>query len=328
MVSNDILKMEESYDLQNMIKIDSEPFLSMRLVECVPNFSNGIDSSVVEQIVGAIKSTDTVKILDIEMDASHNRSVVTFIVSFENAVNAAFNGIKVAASLINMEKHHGEHPRFGAADVVPFIPISGVTIGECVELARKLGERVGSELSIPVYLYSEAATKDSRRNLENIRNSKFQYEQLKEQINREEWIPDYGPSVVGSAGASIIGARDFLIAYNVYLDTQDLNIGKKIATALRAKDGGLAFVKSLAFFIKEKNRIQISMNLTNFHKTPIYRALELVRLEAKRYGLSVTESEIVGLVPLDSILNSLSYYLCMDRIDRKKILEYKLLDTQ
>lgn len=298
----------------------------MKIVECVPNFSNGRDKDVVDRIVDSIKSVEGVRVLDVEMDASHNRSVVTFVVPLENAVDAAFKGIKEAAGIIDMDKHYGEHPRFGAADVIPFIPLSEVTLQECVKLANMLGERVGRELSIPVYLYGEAAKLASRKNLEGLRNAKFQFEQLRQHIDEEAWKPDFGPSHVGSAGASIIGARDFLIAYNVYLNSTDLSIGKKIASALRAKDGGLTFVKSLAFFIKEKDQIQISMNLTNFHKTPIYRALEMVKLEAERYGLIVTESEIVGLIPLESVLNSLSYYLRMENIGRDRILEYRLLD--
>ncbi len=296
----------------------------MKLVECVPNFSEGRNKGIVSEIVSAISKVPTVKILDVEMDENHNRSVVTFLSDASNAVEAAFSGIKRAGELIDLHNHHGEHPRFGASDVIPFVPVSNVTMKECVDLALKLGKRVGEELGIPVYLYGEAAQVESRRNLENIRSKSFQFEQLKDAISTDQWKPDFGPQKLGNAGASIIGARDFLIAYNVNLNSTDLETGKKIARALRAKDGGLTFVKSLAFFLQDKNKVQISMNLTNFRKTPIYRAYELVKLEASRYGISVAESEIVGLTPLDAIVESASFYLQMNGFSRGQILETKM----
>lgn len=296
----------------------------MKLVECVPNFSEGRDKRVVDEIVSAIKSVPSVKLLDTEMDGNHNRSVVTFLCEADKAVDAAFAGIKKASELIDMTRHTGEHPRFGSADVIPFIPISGVTMKEAVDMAKSLGEKVGRELDIPVYLYGEAAVLESRKNLENIRNKGFQYEQLKEAISQDKWKPDYGPQNLGKAGASIIGARDFLIAYNVNLNTSDMEIGKKIARALRAKDGGLTFVKSLAFYLEDKKKVQISMNLTNFRKTPIYRAYELVKLEASRYGITVAESEVVGLAPMDAILEAASFYLQLNSFSNKQILEMKM----
>jgi glutamate formiminotransferase len=199
----------------------------MKLVECVPNFSEGRDKSVVNQIAEAIKVNDHVKILDVEMDPDHNRSVITFVSPVEYAVDAAFSGIKKAAELINMEKHKGAHPRFGAADVVPFVPLFDTTMEECVKLAWQLGERVGKELKIPVYLYEKAAKVEWRKNLADIRNESFQYEQLKEHIKEEKWKPDFGPSEVGTAGATIIGAREFLIAFNVNLNTTDVSIAKR-----------------------------------------------------------------------------------------------------
>ena len=296
----------------------------MSLVECVPNFSEGRDRKIVDEIVAAIASVPTVRILDSEMDENHNRSVVTFLSDGSRAVEAAFQGIKRAADLIDLNHHSGEHPRFGASDVIPFIPVSGVTMKECVEMARELGKRVGEELNIPVYLYGEAAAVESRRGLENIRSKSFQYEQLKEAIGEEKWKPDFGPAKVGSAGASIIGARDFLIAYNVNLNTTDMEKGKKIASALRARDGGFTFVKALAFFLDDKNMVQISMNLTNFRKTPIYRAYEMVKLEASRYGITVAESEIIGLTPLDAITGTASFYLQLSGFSRNQILETKM----
>ena len=298
----------------------------MQLVECVPNFSEGKNKEIVDEIVAAIRSIDGVKILDQEMDPDHNRSVVSFIAAPDQARRAAFEGIRTASKLIDMRKHHGEHPRFGASDVIPFIPISDVTMKDCIEISRKLGEQVGVELNIPVYMYGNSALLESRKNLEDIRNKNFQFEELSKSIGEAKWKPDYGPSAVGSAGASIIGSREALIAYNVNLNTTNLEIGKKIARALRAKDGGLTFVKSLAFFIKEKNMVQISMNLTNFSKTPVYRAFELVRLEALRYGITVSESEVVGLIPMEAIVEASRYYLQLNSFKSNQILEVRMME--
>lgn len=296
----------------------------MKLVECVPNFSEGRRKEKVEQIISAISSVEGVTILDMEMDENHNRSVVTFTVSSDKAVEAAFQGIKKAAELIDLNRHSGEHPRFGATDVVPFIPLSGADMNDCVKLARELAERVGAELDIPAYLYGEASMLASRKSLENIRSRNFQYEQLRTEISESKWKPDFGPQSLGPAGATIIGARDFLIAYNVNLNTVDLNIGKKIARALRAKDGGFTFVKSLAFYLEDKRMVQISMNLTNYKKSPIYRVFEMVKMEAARYGVSVVESEIVGLVPMDAVVNASKFYLQLNTFKSDQILERKL----
>ena len=296
----------------------------MALVECVPNFSNGRDKDVVQKIIDSISSVKSVKILDFEMDADHNRSVVTFVCPPEDAVEAAFRGIKCASEIIDMTSHSGEHPRFGATDVTPFIPVEGTDLKECVDLARTLAKRVGDELSIPVYLYSDAALRPDRKNLEDIRSKSFQFEQLREHISEEKWKPDFGPATIGKPGASIIGARDYLIAYNVNLPTTDLAVGKRIAKAMRAKDGGLSNVKALAFSLKEREMTQISMNLTSFRKTPIYRAFEAVRTESARFGLNPVESEIVGLVPLDAIVDTADYYLRLTGFSRKQILEEKI----
>lgn len=296
----------------------------MKTVECVPNFSEGRNRGKVEQIVEAISSVESVKILDMELDENHNRSVVSFTADLDHAVEAAIAGISAASKLIDLNKHSGEHPRFGATDVIPFIPLSGATTEDCVKLARELGKRVGEELEIPVYMYGEAAMHENRKNLENIRSKSFQYEELKASISDVAWKPDFGPSKVGPAGASIIGARDFLIAYNVNLNTQDMSVGKKIAKALRAKDGGFTFVKALSFFLEDKKMVQISMNLTNYRKTPIHRVFELVKLEAARYGVSVVESEVVGLVPLEAVIESAKFYLQLNGFKGDQILERKM----
>ena len=296
----------------------------MKMVECVPNFSEGRRKDVVDDIVRSISVVESVRILDVEMDENHNRCVVSFTADQSFAVEAVFRGIKKASELIDLNKHKGEHPRFGSADVVPFIPLSGSSMDDCVKLARDLGKRVGDELHIPVYMYGEASILENRKNLEDIRNKNFQYEQLKESITDPKWKPDFGPSSVGKEGATIIGSRDFLVAYNVNLNSTDLSAGKKIAKALRAKDGGLTFVKALAFFLEDKKKVQISMNLTNFRKTPIYRAFEMVRIEASRYGITVAESEVIGLVPMDAMIEVSRFYLQLNEFKTEQILEKKV----
>ena len=296
----------------------------MKIVECVPNFSEGRDREKVEAITREIASVGNVKILDMEMDANHNRSVVTFTCEPQYAVEAAFRGIRKASELIDMDNHQGEHPRFGSADVIPFIPVSEVSLKECVDLANQLGKRVGEELNIPVFMYSDAAVTEKRKNLENIRHKNFQYEQLKTEIGKGDYIPDFGPLELSKAGASIIGARDFLVAYNVNLRSQDMEAGKKIAKALRAKDGGLSFVKALAFYLEDKKCVQISMNLTNYKKTPVYRAYEMVKLEASRYGIEIMESEVIGLIPLDAILETGRFYMRMNSFKSNQIFEKKV----
>ncbi|OAT81241.1 glutamate formimidoyltransferase [Desulfotomaculum copahuensis] len=293
-----------------------------KLVECVPNFSEGRRFEVVAAIEAAGEKCG-VKMLDRTMDADHNRSVITFAGEPEAVLEAAYAMILEARERINMEGHHGAHPRLGAADVVPFIPVSGVEMAECVELARRLGERVGRELAIPVYLYEEAATRPERRNLADVRRG--EYEGLKEEITRPERRPDFGPvRMHPTAGAVVIGARKPLIAFNVNLGTDDMTVAKAIARALRAKDGGLTFVKALGVELKERGQVQVSMNLVDYRRTPVYRALELVRLEAARYGVPVVGTEIVGLVPLDALLGSLEYYLQSESFRREQVLEVKL----
>jgi len=296
----------------------------MKMVECVPNFSEGRRKDVVDKIVESISGVKGVRILDVEMDENHNRCVVSFTADQSVAVEAAFRGIKKASELIDLDVHRGEHPRFGAADVIPFIPLSGSIMDDCIKLARELGKRVGEELHIPVYMYGEASVQENRKNLEDIRNKNFQYEQLRDSIKEEKWKPDFGPTSIGKAGATIIGSRDFLVAYNVNLNSTDLSAGKKIARALRSKDGGLTFVKALAFFLEDKKKVQISMNLTNFRKTPIYRAFEMVRIEASRFGITVAESEVIGLVPMDAMIEVSKFYLQLNEFKTEQILEKKV----
>jgi glutamate formiminotransferase/formiminotetrahydrofolate cyclodeaminase len=298
-----------------------------RIVECVPNFSEGRRQEVLDQIKAAIASVPGVKLLDEEMDADHNRSVLTFAGKPEAVEEAAFQAIERAAALIDMEKHRGEHPRLGATDVVPFVPISGVTMEECVELARRVGERVGSELGIPVYLYEKAATKPERVNLAHVRRG--EYEALKEEIaTRPERAPDFGPSRVGKAGATVIGAREPLIAYNVYLDTDDLRVAQAIARAVRHSSGGLRFVKALGLYIEQRGLVQVSMNLTDYRRTPVFRVVEMIRREAQRFGASVVSSELVGLIPRQALLDAAEYYLQIEEFRPEMVLESHLEEPE
>ena len=295
--------------------------MSMRLVECIPNFSEGRRMEVVEQIVAAITSVEGVVLLDRHSDPDHNRTVVTFVGPPKAVEEAAFRGIARAAELIDLNHHQGEHPRIGAADVVPFVPIQGVTMTECVEMARRLGKRVGEELGIPVYLYEKAATRPERENLENIRRG--EYEALKEEIGKNPARePDFGPAKVGPAGATVIGARDPLIAFNVYLTTDDVTIANKIARAVRHSSGGLRYVKALGMLVE--GRAQVSMNLTNYRKTPIARVVELIRREAQRYGVAVHHSELVGLAPEEALIEAARWYLQLDQFELDQILERRM----
>ncbi|MBP7892599.1 MAG: glutamate formimidoyltransferase [Firmicutes bacterium] len=295
----------------------------MRVVECVPNFSEGRKPEVVADIVAAVTSVQGVRLLDFSSDASHNRSVVTFVGTPEVVEAAAFAGIARARDLIDMEQHHGEHPRLGATDVVPFVPIAGVTMAECVDMARSLGRRVGQELGIPVYLYEKAATRPERRNLADVRRG--EYEGLKLTIGAPERAPDFGPpSVHPTAGATVIGARMPLIAFNVNLGTSDVEIAKKIARAVRGSSGGLVYVKALGVMLEDKHVAQVSMNLVNYVKTPIHRVLEMVRREAARYGVAVVETELIGLTPLDAVLDTAAYYLQLPKLGRSQVIEARI----
>jgi glutamate formiminotransferase/formiminotetrahydrofolate cyclodeaminase len=299
--------------------------MSQTLVECIPNFSEGRRMDVVDAIVAAITSAEGVALLDRSSDADHNRSVVTIVGSPSAVEEGAFRGAAKAAELINMEKHKGEHPRMGAVDVIPFVPIAGVTMNDCVAIAQRLGQRVGDELGIPVYLYEEAATRTDRRNLANVRRG--EYESIKAEIGSEESrVPDYGPRKLGTAGAVAVGARQPLIAYNVYLTTDDVSIAKKIARTVRHSSGGLRFVKGAGFLVEGK--AQVSMNLTNFKKTPIALVVETIRREAQRYGVAIEKSELVGLIPQDALEEAAAWYLQLDDFDREQVLERRMQSAQ
>jgi len=296
-------------------------------IECVPNFSEGRRKEVVDEIVSAILEVPGVRLLDMEMDPDHNRSVVTFVSPTERAVEAAFRGIKKAQELIDLNKHEGEHPRIGATDVGPFVPLPGTSMEDCIKLAEKLGKRVWEELRIPVYLYGEAARIPERQDLAYIRKGEFEglREAIKEDPSR---IPDFGERELHpTAGATAIGARKFLIAYNVNLNTEDIKIAKKIAKRVRAKGGGLAFVKALGFELKERKMTQVSMNLVDYEKTPIFAAYELVKMWAQRFGVSVVGSEIVGLVPEKALYDVADFYLRLEGFQPDQTIEARLREA-
>jgi glutamate formiminotransferase/formiminotetrahydrofolate cyclodeaminase len=291
------------------------------LVECVPNFSEGRDKAVVDAIVAAMKIPG-VSLLDREMDADHNRSVITIVGDREAIAEAAIRGVGKAAELIDLTRHQGAHPRIGAADVVPFIPIEGVTIEDCVAIARKVGEEIWKRFQVPVYLYESAASHPDRQNLENIRRGQF--EGLREDILvNPARRPDFGdPRCHPTAGATVVGARKALIAYNVFLNTKDVEIAKKIAKAVRYSSGGLRYVKGAGFEVR--GLAQVSMNLTDFEQTPIARVFEFVKREAARYGVQPVSSEIVGLIPKKALEQAAEWFLQVENFDSSMILENRL----
>ncbi len=291
------------------------------IVECVPNFSEGRRPEVVEQIVAAIETVAGVQLLDVHSDPDHNRTVVTFVGRPDEVEEAAFQGVATAARLIDMDQHQGGHPRLGATDVVPFVPVSGVTMKDCVGMAQRVGQRVGDELGIPVYLYEAAATRPERANLADVRRG--EYEGLKGEIETSpERRPDFGPAKMGSAGATVIGARPFLVAFNVYLATDRVEVAKKIARAVRHSSGGLRFVKGMGLLVE--GQAQVSMNLTDFTRTPIHRVVEMIRREAARYGVGISHSEVVGLIPQAALLDSACGYLQLNDFDPEQVLENKM----
>jgi glutamate formiminotransferase/formiminotetrahydrofolate cyclodeaminase len=292
-----------------------------QLIECIPNFSDARRLEVVDQIVEAITSVGEAHLLDRSSDLDHNRTVLTFAGPPQAVEEAAFRAIRTASELIDLNQHTGEHPRIGATDVCPFVPLSDVSMEDCVAIAKRLGQRVGDELGIPVYLYEQAATRPERTNLENIRRGQF--EGLREEIatnpNRR---PDFGPAKLGPAGATVIGARDSLIAYNVYLTSEDVEIAKKIAKTIRHSSGGLRFVKALGLLVE--GRAQISINLTDYRKTPIALVVETIRREAQRYGVAIHHSELVGLIPQDALVDAAVWYTQLDAFDKGQVLESRL----
>ncbi len=289
------------------------------IVECVPNFSTS-DPKTVESILNQIKKTKNAFLLDHTFDDYYKRLVVTFVGNKESVLEAALKATFEAIKLIDMQKHKGQHPRVGAVDVVPFIPVKNVAMKDCVELARKFGQTVAEKCGVPVYLYGEAAAKPKRTNLDWIR--KGEYEKLAEMIVKPERKPDFGPARAHpTAGATITGARKVMVGFNVNLDTADLEIAKKIARALHAEKGGFSNVKAMAAFIPDRNITQIGMSITDFEKTPLYRVFELLRVEAARYNVLITGSEFCGMAPSKALIDIAAYYLKIDNLSEDRILE-------
>jgi len=295
-----------------------------RLVECVPNFSEGTRPEVVVAIADSIAAVDTACILDTHIDPDHNRSVITFVAAPEHIVEAAVSGVATAAKLIDMRIHKGEHPRLGATDVLPFVPIKQVTMEECVSLAHEAGERIAAELSIPVYFYEQAARRPNRKNLEDVRRGAL--ELLREQIlSHSDRAPDVGPPEVHeTAGAIVIGARPILIAFNVVLRNTDILVARRIARSIRARDGGLPFLKALGFQLHSKALVQVSMNLIDYRVTGMTEAFDAVKREADRMGVKVSSAEIVGLVPRDALDQNAPYFSKLENFSEAKILENQI----
>ena len=295
----------------------------MRIVECVPNFSEGRRPEIVAKIRDAIAAVDGIAVLDVSSDASHNRTVITFVAPIERAVDAAFAGIRTAQELIDLTRHSGEHPRMGASDVVPFIPLEGTTMEDCIVLARTLGERVGKELGIPVFLYERAASRPDRENLADVRRGEF--EGLRDEIGKNpNRAPDYGPQKIhATAGATAIGARPFLVAYNVYLgDKSNVAVAKDVAKSVRGLSGGLRYVKGLGFEVD--GQAQVSMNLVDTEKTPLHRAFDMVKMEAAARGVNTTWSEIVGLVPERVLFDAAARHIQLRNFSTDMVLEHKV----
>ncbi|MGH9220273.1 MAG: glutamate formimidoyltransferase [Vicinamibacterales bacterium] len=295
----------------------------MAVIECVPNISEGRRTNVIEAVRAALRAVPGLRVLDVQSDASHNRSVFT-LAGDADAMKAGIPKLfESALAAIDLRTHQGEHPRLGAVDVVPFIPIEGVTMAACVELAKAVAADVAARFSLPVYLYEDASSNPARKNLEDIRRGEF--EGLAAKMTQPAWVPDYGPATPHqTAGATVIGARMPLIAYNINLATNRLDVAKNIASAIRMSSGGLRYVKAMGIALENRGIVQVSMNLTNYEQTPIFRVFDLVKREAARYGVTVLESEIVGLVPAAALMQTAAYFLQLDGFTPGQVLENKL----
>lgn len=297
----------------------------MAIVQCVPNFSEGVDLDKIEKIVSPLRGKEGVKLLNYEADKDYNRVVVTVIGEPQAVKNAVFEAIGVAKDVIDMNVHKGQHSRFGACDVCPFIPIKGMTMEDAVNLSKELGEMVAKSYEIPVFLYEASATKPERENLAVVRRG--EYEGLDEKLKDPAWAPDFGEAKKHpNAGAIAIGARKPLIAYNINLDTPNIEIASKIAKTIRHSSGGYRYIKAGPVEVPERNMTQVTMNLTDYSKTAIYRAFEAVKMEARRYGVNVTGSEIVGLCPMEALIDAASYYLGLENFSLDKVLESSLME--
>lgn len=290
-----------------------------KILECVPNFSEGKDKKKIAEILKSIRKIKGVKILDFSSDPDHNRTVITFLGEPKSVIKAAFEATKTASKLIDLTKHKGIHPRIGATDVIPLIPLKNITGKEAVKYSKELGEKIATELKIPIYFYEKSATSSKRKNLADVRN--IGYEKLKKEITKnKERFPDLGPKRLGKAGAIALGVRDILIAFNINLKTPDIEIAKKLATKIREKTGGLPFVKALGLKLTQKNIAQVSMNLTNYKKTPPLKVFKLIEKLAKKHSTEILESELIGLIPTSALKNTSAKELKIKNFSSKKIL--------
>lgn len=292
-----------------------------KIVECIPNISEGRNKEVIEAVVDEVRKTAGVTLLDYSSDASHNRTVITFLGSPDGVEEAAVALAKKAAELIDLTKHQGEHPRMGAVDVVPFVPIKEISKDECIELSKKVGARIWEEAKMPVFLYEDSASAPNRVNLAKIR--KGQFEGMAKKVLEEQWEPDFGGRTIHpTAGVVAVGCRMPLVAFNINLNTADLSVASSIAKIIRQSSGGLECVKALGVMLEDRNIAQVSINMTNFNKTPLYRVLELVKAEARRWGVSVVGTEIIGLTPMNALIDTAEYYLQIEKFDKsKQVLE-------
>jgi glutamate formiminotransferase len=299
--------------------------MNSKIVECVPNFSEGRDLDKIEKIVDSFRGKNNIKLLNYEADKDYNRVVVT-VIGEPNAVkDAVIKAVGVASELIDLNNHEGQHSRMGSTDVIPLIPIKNITTKECIALANEIGQEIAKNYNIPVFLYEEAANNLDRKNLAHIR--KGQFEGMKTKIKEDNWKPDYGENKIHrTAGVTAVGVRKPLIAYNINLDTDDINIANKIAKCIRHSNGGFRYIKAGGIKIEEKGITQVTMNITDYTKTSIYRVFETVKMEARRYGVNVLGSEIVGLVPMEALIDSATYYLGLNDFSVEKILETNLIE--
>ncbi|MCB5952392.1 glutamate formimidoyltransferase [Enterococcus sp. BWT-B8] len=297
-----------------------------KLVECIPNFSEGSDQKIIDGLVTTAKSVGGVTLLDYSSDSSHNRSVFTLVGDENSIQEVAFQLVKYASEHIDMTKQKGEHPRMGATDVVPFVPIKDITTEECVEISKKVAKRINDELNIPIFLYEESASTPNRVNLARVR--KGQFEGMPEKLQEEEWAPDFGERKIHpTAGVTAVGARMPLVAFNVNLDTDDITIANNIAKIVRGSSGGFKYCKGIGVMLEERNIAQVSMNMVNFEGTPLYRVVETIRFEAKRYGVNIIGTEVIGLTPAKALIDCAEYYLQVEDFDYgKQVLENHLLN--
>jgi glutamate formiminotransferase len=296
-----------------------------KILECVPNFSEGRDLKKIEKIVEPFRGKDGVKLLDYQNDEDHNRSVVTVVGEPEPLKNAVVESMGVAVELIDMRTHEGQHPRMGAIDVVPFIPVKNVSVDEAVEISKATAKIAADAYGLPIFLYEQSATRPERQNLASVR--KGQYEAMAEKLKQPEWTPDFGPAQVHpSAGVTAMGARMPLVAFNVNLDTDRLDIADQIAKKVRHISGGLRYCKGIGIELKDRGIVQVSMNMTDYTRTALYRVVELIKIEARRYGVNVVGSEIIGLVPMEALIDSAVYYLGVEDFSMDQVLEYRIYE--